>query len=72
MRERLRLNADDRIDFQFGAKGEVALASKRVPFEDIQGILRNRNQKPVSVREMDQAIARAVKQRWKRAIRNAK
>ncbi len=72
VRERLRLKAGDRIDFRIDAKGEVTLASKRVPFEEIQGMLRIRNQKAVSVREMDDAIARAVQQRWKRARRNAK
>lgn len=72
VRRRLRLKAGDRIDFRFGAKGEVTLASKRVPFEEIQGMLRNRDQKAVSVRDMDHGIERAVQQRWERAARNEK
>ena len=68
VRRRLRLKAGDRIVFRFGAAGEVTLTSKRVPFEEIQGMLRNRRRKAVSIREMDRGIAQAVQRRWTRAV----
>ena len=72
VRQRLRLKAGDRIEFQFGSEGEVMLTSKRIPFEEIEGILRTPGQKVVSVREMDKAIGRAVLARWKRVTRRTK
>jgi antitoxin PrlF len=72
VRERLGLKAGDRIDFQLGPAGEVVLTSKRIPFEQIRGMLRSSGQKPVSLREMDKGIERAVHARWKRAARRVK
>jgi AbrB family looped-hinge helix DNA binding protein len=72
VRERLGLKAGDQIEFQLGPSGEVVITSKRIPFEEIQGILRSPGQKAVSVREMDKGIERAVHARWKRAARQAK
>ena len=69
VRQRLRLKAGDRVDFRFGTEGEVLLTSKRIPFEEIQGMLRRPGQKPISVRAMDRGIERAVRARWKRATR---
>jgi len=72
VRNRLRLKAGDRIEFEIGPSGEVVVTSKRIPFEEIQGILRSPGRKAVSVREMDKGIERAVRARWKRAIRRSK
>ena len=72
VRRRLHLKAGDRIEFQFGSEGEVVLTTKRIPFEEIQGILRSPGQKAVSVRAMDKGIERAVHARWKRATRRVK
>lgn len=72
VRQRLRLEAGDRIEFQFGPEGEITLTTKRIPFEKIQGMLRSPGQKVASVREMDLGIERAVRARWKRATRRVK
>ena len=72
VRNRLRLKAGDRIEFEIGPSGEVVVTSKRIPFEEIQGILRSPGRKAVSVREMDKGIERAVRARRKRAIRRSK
>jgi len=72
VRKRLRLKTGDRIEFQFGAAGEVLLTSRRIPFEEIQGILRSPGRKPVGIREMDKGIERTVEARWKRAMRRGK
>ena len=68
VRERLGLKAGDRIEFRLGPEGEVVLTSKRIPFEEIFGMLRDPGQKPVSVREMDKGIQRAVRARWIRCV----
>jgi antitoxin PrlF len=72
VRQRLGLKAGDRIEFQLGPAGDVVLTSKRIPFEEIQGMLRSPGQKTVSVREMDKGIEQAVQARWKRASRRSK
>jgi antitoxin PrlF len=72
VRERLRLEAGDKIDFHFGPQGEITLTSNRIPFEKIQGMLRSPGQKVAGVREMDKGIERAVRDRWKRAARRVK
>jgi antitoxin PrlF len=70
VRERLRLKAGDRVDFVFSAEGSVTLKPKRIPFEHVQGILRTSGQKPVSVRDMDNAIEKSVRARWARKTRS--
>ena len=72
VRNRLQLKAGDRIEFQIRSEGEVLLTSKRIPFEQLRGILRTPGQKPVSVREMDRGIERAIRAKFKRAPRRSK
>ena len=69
VRQRLRLKAGDRIDFVLGREGVVTLRPKRVPFEQLQGILKSSRPRAVTVREMDQGIERAVRERWTRKNR---
>ena len=64
LRERLRLKTGDRIDFVFSGEGAVTLRPKRIPFEELQGILRSPKRRAVTVREMDKGIERAVRARW--------
>lgn len=71
VRNRLQLKAGDRIEFQIRSEGEVLLTSKRIPFEQLRGILRTPGQKPVSVREMDKGIERAIREKLKRAMRRS-
>lgn len=46
---------------------DAAPKSARVSFEELRGILKSRRRKPMSVREMDEAIQRSVRVRWKAA-----
>ena len=69
IRNRLGLKPGDRIDFVPGPAGRVSLEPKRTPFEALQGILKSRRQKPVTVRAMDRAVEKAVLSRWRRANR---
>ena len=72
VRERLGLKTGDEINFELGPEGEVVLTSKRIPFEEIEGMLHRRGEKPLTAREMDQPIRRAAQSRWKRENRRAK
>ena len=67
VRERLRLRAGDRVDFVFEADGRVSLEPRRIPFETLRGVLRDRRKKPLGPREIDKAIQKAVLVRWRRA-----
>src|ERR1700687_2159498 len=71
VRQRLDLKPGDRVEFQFGPTGEVSFTSKRMPFEEVRGMLQGPNQKVVTIREMDRGIEREVRARWKRAERHA-
>ena len=39
-----------------GQAGDVRLISKRIPFEEIQGMLRRPKHKMLTIREMDRSI----------------
>lgn len=67
VRERLGLKAGDRVDFLFDADGRVSLRPHRAPFERLRGILHARGRKPLSTSDMDNAIQKAVRARWRRA-----
>ena len=69
VRERLRLKTGDRIDFTVEPDGRVTLQPRRLPFEDLFGILARPGKRPISVREMDRAIETAVREQWERAGR---
>jgi antitoxin PrlF len=72
VRQRLDVKPGDRIEFQFGPAGDVRLTSKRIPFEQIQGMLRRPKHKVVTIREMDRSIEREFRARWKRSSRPVK
>jgi antitoxin PrlF len=72
VRRRLGLKTGDRVDFLFEAGGRVVLRSKRIPFEELRGIVKTARRKPVGVREMDEAIAEAVADRFLRVARRAR
>lgn len=69
VRQRLGLKTGDRIDFVFDAGGRVVLKSRRLPFEALRGIAKTARRKPASIREMDEAIAGAVADRFLRVAR---
>jgi len=63
----LGLKAGDRIDFIFHADGRIVLKGERTPFEELRRIVRGKRRKPVSQREIDDAIGAAVVARFLRA-----
>jgi AbrB family looped-hinge helix DNA binding protein len=64
VRQRLRLKAGDRVDFILNPGGDVTLRPKRVPFEQVAGILASRKQQPASVRRMDAGVENEMRRRW--------
>jgi AbrB family looped-hinge helix DNA binding protein len=67
VREKLGLKTGDQVNFVLTPDGGVTLTPRRTKFEDLCGILRKPGKRPVSVREMDEGIERAVAARWRRA-----
>jgi AbrB family looped-hinge helix DNA binding protein len=58
IRERLRLETGDLVDFVIDDDGEIRVRAGRYDARDLRGLLRKQGRKPVSLAEMDQAIAR--------------
>ncbi len=69
VRQRLGLHAGDRIDFVFEPDGKLVLHPKKIPFEQLCGILKSPFRKPVSVREMDRGIEKFLREKHRRIAR---
>jgi hypothetical protein len=63
------LKTGDRIDFVLDANGCVTLKTRKLPFELLRGIAKTGRRKPVTLAEMDRAIAGAAADRFRRATR---
>ena len=70
VRKRLGLKTGDRVDFDFLPDGKVAIRTKKLPFEALRGFLRKEGQRRISIREMDEAIGKAVAEKFERAARS--
>jgi len=58
IRDRLRLQAGSRVEFQLNPQGQVIMRARNRDFHSLKGIVRSRRKTPVSVEEMNEAIAR--------------
>jgi AbrB family looped-hinge helix DNA binding protein len=58
IRDQLRLEPGDRVEFQLDRQGHVILRAKNVDIRELKGILRSKRKTPVSIEEMNEAIAR--------------
>ncbi len=56
IREVLRIGPGDRIDFVVSAGGEVVVRAATVDVSMLKGLLKRPGRKPVSLREMEEAI----------------
>lgn len=68
IREKLNLKPGDRIDFVVEADGRVVLRPRNKRLEDFIGILHRPGQRPISVEEMDEGIAKAAAERYERSF----
>lgn len=58
VRRALRITAGDRLDFVLEGEGRVVVRAGVTDVEDLKGILRRPGTRPVSVKQMNQAILR--------------
>ena len=58
VRSALGLDAGDRIEFVEVAKGQFAIVAATRSVQELKGMFQDRRRKPVSVEEMNAAIAR--------------
>ncbi len=67
IRERLKVKAGDLIDFVTDEAGRVVLQPGSSELTDLRGMLRREKRPPVSLAEMDAAIARHVTRKERRS-----
>ena len=67
IRERLRLEAGDRLEFRTDAEGRVFLEPLGLDIREVRGLLRSPRTTPVTTEEMDAAAARGWERRARRA-----
>jgi antitoxin PrlF len=58
VREQLRLQAGSRVDFIIEPSGRVSLNPLNSDFRSLRGIVKSKRKRPVSIEEMNEAIAR--------------
>lgn len=63
VRHALRLGPGDRVEFIIEKSGKVSVLPGKGDIADLKGLLRRRGRRPVSVFEMERAIARAHSRR---------
>ena len=63
VREHLRVQTGDTVDFVIGADGDVQVRAGDVDISDLKGFLRQPGRRPVTVDQMDAAIRRAQRPR---------
>ena len=58
VRERLRINSGDRVDFTVNEQGEVVLRPFGSDIRELRGLLRSGRKRSFSIEAMDKAIVR--------------
>ena len=67
IRDRLKLKPGDRIEYVVEADGRITLKAKNRRMADFAGILGKPPGGPLTIEEMDDAIAAAVTERYERS-----
>jgi antitoxin PrlF len=60
VRDQMGLKPGDRIDFVKDRTGRFSLKAINTDFRSLRGILKSKRTKPLTIREMDEAIARGA------------
>lgn len=60
VRDQMGLKPGDRIDFVKDRAGRFSLKTINTDFRSLRGILKSKRTKPLTIREMDEAIARGA------------
>ena len=66
VRRKLGLQPGDRIHFVLEKSGEVLLKARKRPLEDLFGILQGAVKRPLSVKQMHNAVLQAADEDWAR------
>jgi antitoxin PrlF len=69
IRDRLKLKPGDKIEYVVDEKGQVVLKARNLRAADLAGILGKPPGGPLTIEEMDDAIAAAVTERYERSKR---
>jgi hypothetical protein len=56
----------------YQSDGSAAIKTKKVPFERLRGIAKTKRRKPLTQREIDEAIAQAVTEKYFRVLRQGR
>ncbi len=60
VRDQLGLKPGDRVDFVKDRAGQFSLKAINTDFRSLRGILKSKRARPLTIREMDEAIARGA------------
>lgn len=60
VREKLHLRPGDRVDFVIDGTGEIRVRTSRGDVRDLKGLLHRPGRKPVTLEQMDAAVARGA------------
>ena len=60
VREHLKLNPGDKLDFVIEAGGRVVIRPAKLDVRELKGLLKRRDGKVLSIEEMNTAIARGA------------
>lgn len=63
IREKLQLTPGDKILFEETDEGEVKISTQKKPIKDLRGILHRPGQKAKTVEEMNEGIAKYLKEK---------
>jgi antitoxin PrlF len=63
IREHFKLRAGHRLEFQITADGLVVMRPRNRDVRELKGILRPKRRKPISVEQMNEAIAKGFGER---------
>ncbi|MGE0666297.1 MAG: AbrB/MazE/SpoVT family DNA-binding domain-containing protein [Sphingomonadales bacterium] len=69
VRDRMNLKPGDRLDFHVAPDGTLVGRRTSRSVMEIAGILARPSQRPVSVEEMDEGIAKAVVEEYRRSLK---
>ena len=60
VREHLKLNPGDKLDFVIESEGRVVIRPAKLDVRELKGLLKRRDGKTLSIEEMNAAIARGA------------
>ena len=60
VREHLKLNPGDKLDFVIESEGRVVIRPAKLDVRELKGLLKRRDGKVLSIEEMNAAIARGA------------